>query len=66
MRRHFVRGLEALHQDGVRFVLAHEGRLGPRMLRKIHRAEDSGVLVLVAERATDRAIDRLYAIAATE
>jgi hypothetical protein len=55
-----------LHQDGVRFVLAHEGRLGPRMLRKIHQAEDSGVLVLVSERATDRAIDRLYAIAATE
>ena len=62
MRRNFARGLETLRQDGVRFVLAHEGRLGPRMLRRIRQARDSGVLVLVSERATDR----LYVIAAAE
>lgn len=58
MRRNFARGLEAMRRDGVRFVLAHEGRLGPRMLRQIRQARDGGALVMVAERATDR----LYAI----
>ena len=59
MRRNFTRGLEAMRQEGVRFVLAHEGRLGPRMLRQIQQALDSGVLVMVSERTPDR----LYAIA---
>ena len=61
MRRNFTRGLETMRRDGVRFVLAHEGRLGPRMLRQIRKARDSGVLVMVSERAPDR----LYAIAAS-
>ena len=61
MRRNFTRGLEMMRRDGVRFVLAHEGRLGPRMLRQIQQARDSGVLVMVSERAPDR----LYAIAAS-
>ena len=60
MRRNFTRGLELMRQDGVRFVLAHEGRLGPRMLRQIRQARDSGALVMVSESAPDR----LYAIAA--
>ena len=60
MRRNFTRGLESMWQDGVRFVLVHEGRLGPRMLRQIQQARDSGALVMVSERAPDR----LYAIAA--
>ena len=60
MRRNFTRGLESMWQDGVRFVLVHEGRLGPRMLRQIQQARDSGALVMVSESAPDR----LYAIAA--
>ena len=55
------RAWETMRRDGVRFVLAHEGRLGPRMLRQIQQARDSGVLVMVSERAPDR----LYAIAAS-
>jgi hypothetical protein len=58
MRRDFLRGLRAMESKGVRYVLAHEGRLGPRMKRQIHKAVDSGLLELVAEESSDR----LYAI----
>jgi len=61
MRRSFERGLVRMREDGVRFVLAHEGRLGPRMRRQIESARESGILVLVAEAPDDE--DRLYAMA---
>lgn len=64
MRRDFERGLMRMREDGVRFVLAHEGRLGPRLRRQITNAIDSGTLVLLSEEPGDR--DRLYAIAATD
>lgn len=58
MRRNLERGLAAMKDQGVGFVLAHEGRLGPRMQRQIDAARESGTLVLIAERPPDR----LYAI----
>jgi hypothetical protein len=54
MRRNFSAGLEAVRRDGVRFVLAHEGRLGPRMRRRIRQAVEAGDLSMVAERGSDR------------
>ena len=47
MRGNLVTGLAAMREEGVRFVLAHEGRLGPRMLRRVQQARDDGVLVLL-------------------
>jgi len=46
--------LERAHADGVRYVLAHEGRLGPRLRRQLRQSTESGILVLVAEETTDR------------
>jgi hypothetical protein len=51
-------GLRELSRRGVRYVLAHEGRLGPRRRREIEAATELGVLVLLAENA----LDRLYEI----
>ncbi len=62
MGRNFERGLATMREEGVRFVLAHEGRLGPRMRRQITNAVDSGALVLVSEKPPDR----LYAIPPTQ
>ena len=62
MRRDFLRGLRAMESQGVRYVLAHEARLGPRMKRQVRKAQDSGLLGLVAEESSDR----LYAITVRE
>ena len=62
MRRDFLRGLRAMESQGVRYVLAHEARLGPRMRRQLRKAQDSGLLELVAEESSDR----LYAITVRE
>ena len=62
MRRDFLRGLRAMESQGVRYVLAHEARLGPRMKRQVRKAQDSGLLELVAEESSDR----LYAITVRE
>ena len=62
MRRDFLRGLSAMESQGVRYVLAHEARLGPRMKRQVRKAQDSGLLELVAEESSDR----LYAITVRE
>ena len=51
-----------MESQGVRYVLAHEARLGPRMKRQIRKAQDSGLLELVAEESSDR----LYAITVRE
>jgi hypothetical protein len=47
-------GLEPMSRRGVRYVLAHEGRLGPRKLREIEAARAEGSLALVAESGSDR------------
>lgn len=47
-------GLARLYREGVRYVLAHEGRLGPRLLREIEEAEKEGRLTRIAEAGTDR------------
>ena len=52
------RGLAHAYEEGVRHVLAHEGRLGPRMRRQIREMILAGTLRLVAEEGSDR----LYAI----
>jgi hypothetical protein len=51
-------GLTRLSAQGVRFVLAHEGRLGPRIRRELAEAEREGILVLLG----DEPPDRLYRI----
>ena len=58
MRGDLSRGLESLSEEGVRFVLAHEARLGPRIRRQLRVASEDGLIELVrAERK-----DRLYRI----
>ena len=47
-------GLTRLSRQGVRFVLAHEGRLGPRLRRELADAEREGILILVGEESPDR------------
>ena len=47
-------GLTRLSGHGVRFVLAHEGRLGPRLRRELADAERQGILILVGEEPPDR------------
>jgi hypothetical protein len=47
-------GLTRLSGQGVRFVLAHEGRLGPRLRRELADAEREGILILVGEEPPDR------------
>jgi hypothetical protein len=47
-------GLRELSRRGVRYLLAHEGRLGPKLRREIAEAANIGLLSLVAEDAPDR------------
>lgn len=47
-------GLRKLSKQGVRYVLAHGGRLGPRMLRELREAEQEGLLAVIAEDSGDR------------
>jgi hypothetical protein len=47
-------GLRRLSAQGVRFVLAHEGRLGPRLRRELAEAEREGILILLGEEPPDR------------
>jgi hypothetical protein len=54
----FARSLSTFEAKGVRWVLAHTGRLGPRLTRKLQEAEDSGRLTLLF----DENGDRLYRI----
>jgi hypothetical protein len=49
-----VRALDRLSGVGVRFVLAHEGRLGPRLLRELSEAERNERLEVVAVEGSDR------------
>ncbi len=46
--------LALLSDRGVHFVLAHEGRLGPRLRRELAEAEREGILVVVGEEPPDR------------
>jgi len=46
--------LTRLSGQGVRFVLAHEGRLGRRRRRELAEAEREGILILVGEEPPDR------------
>lgn len=46
--------LSRLSSQGVRYVLAHEGRLGPRLRREMAEAEGKGILILVGEERPDR------------
>ncbi len=52
--RPLTEGLARLSDQGVRFVLAHEGRLGPRLRRELAEAEREGVLILMGEEPPDR------------
>ncbi len=54
LRRDLSAELSLARVEGVRFVLAHEGRLGPRMRRRLAEAQRSGQLDLVAQASTDR------------
>jgi hypothetical protein len=47
-------GLTRLRAQGVRYVLAHEGRLGPRLRREMADAEQQGILILMGEEPPDR------------
>jgi hypothetical protein len=47
-------GLRRLSRQGVRFILAHEGRLGPRLRRELAEAEREGILILIGEELPDR------------
>jgi hypothetical protein len=54
MRRDLSEGLERLSAEGVRFVLAHDARLGPRIRRQLRAAREGGLIELVQEEGTDR------------
>jgi hypothetical protein len=54
LRARPLAGLVRLSRLGVRFVLAHEARLGPRMRRELREAELEGILVVVGEEPPDR------------
>jgi hypothetical protein len=54
MENDLSEGLSGLASEGLRYVLAHEGRLGPRILREIDEAEREGRLVELAKRGPDR------------
>ena len=54
MRGNLSQGLESLSEDGVRFVLAHEARLGPRIRRQLRDASEEGLIELVRAERTDR------------
>ncbi len=46
--------LSHLSGQGVHLILAHEGRIGPRLRREIRKAEREGILILVGEEPPDR------------
>jgi hypothetical protein len=46
--------LALLSDRGVRFVLAHEGRIGPRLRRELAEAQRQGILIVVGEEPPDR------------
>ncbi len=54
MEGEFSEALARLSREGVRYVMAHEGRLGPRLRREIDEAERKGQLAVVAEEGPDR------------
>ena len=54
MREELASGLERMRALGVRFLLAHEARLGPRMLRQLRAAERDGLLQLLGQDGPDR------------
>ncbi|HXV60748.1 MAG TPA: hypothetical protein VEK15_08645, partial [Vicinamibacteria bacterium] len=54
MSERFDEGLELMARAGVRFVVTHSGRLGPRMRRRIEQAEGRGKLVLHRVSGSDR------------
>lgn len=54
MRGELAAGLREMSRAGLRFVLAHESRLGPRMRRQIDEARRTGALSLIEEDGTDR------------
>ena len=53
MRRDLSEGLRTMSSKGVRFVLVHSNRLGPRMKRQIGLAETGGLLEKVAQAEGD-------------
>lgn len=53
MRDDFAMGVKTLAKEGLRFVLAHHGRLGPRMRRQLDQAHREGLLITVGEAGTD-------------
>ena len=46
--------LSRLSRQGVRYVLAHEGRFGPQLRRELAEAERDGILILVGAEPPDR------------
>ena len=51
-----------LENEGVRFILAHEDRLGPRMVRQIKQAQEQKILRLISRKGEDH----LYIIQSIE
>ena len=54
MRKKLARSLKEMRLSGVRFVLAHEARLGPRMIRQLRDAERDKLLALIGQDGPDR------------
>ncbi|HSF19899.1 MAG TPA: hypothetical protein VLK65_30540 [Vicinamibacteria bacterium] len=54
MSERFEEGLEHMARLGVRFVVAHKSRFGPRMRRQIEEAERRGKLVILQVSGPDR------------
>jgi hypothetical protein len=54
MEGDFGVGLAALENEGVKWLLAHTARLGPRVRKRIAEAESRTQLVLVDENGPDR------------
>jgi len=53
MKGDFLDGLVVWRSKGVRLLLAHRARLGPRMRKQIAQAESIGLLELIDERGPD-------------
>ena len=62
MQRNFIGSLSMLENEGVRFILAHEARLGPRMVRQIKQAQEQKILRLISRKGEDH----LYIIQSIE
>jgi hypothetical protein len=43
-----------LSSQGIHLILAHEGRIGPRLRRELREAAEAGILILVGEEPGDR------------